>query len=1682
MAQEKLGRFRIQKLLGTGGMGKVYLAEDRELHQSVALKFLSHLDPASYEFFQEEVKLLARLSHPNLVKIFDFFSSTSQGGDFPSGPFFSMEYIPGQALQRPPKNLAAEQWIDVFVQLCQGLHYLHSRNILHRDLKPANVFLTSERQVKLLDFGLSAVPRSDSATTLPRGTMIYLPPEAFWGEYDAQSDLFALGVLFYEVLTGQLPYSKPLTQISKDFESPPPLKSFKPDLPDFFCDLIHRLLELNHAKRPHSALSLIRYINQHVEIPFPIIEEVGSQAIVQKVPLVGREKKIRQFQQAVESSLQEVRPRFLILRGPTGIGRTRFLEELKWGLQLKGIRFEASSDQTVVTRCQEWFGPMKGKALVLAFCDLQNWNSSALQQLQLLLSLVSRKEEAFLFILEFNDELISSPLNELLTFARSSVPQEEIVLQDLSEADAQQLVRLATLDAPIPDTVAHQIVEGAGGRPLLLLEAIRCVLSSGEGKVSPEKFRKFIPKNLKEVSDYRIKGLSQDAQTLLAIVLSHPQTVAISQALELWPHPTPRLEDALFELDQKGMIRPRSTPQGGLVLTHPSLRDAYLVALPSSLVLEAHRLWEKFFLQKISPDREIPGPDLIFLAEHAHQAGDHSVVKKFGMKVAELCVQQGQDLKALEWYQRLLKLAETPLDYSHTYANLAPLYFRLGRFDDALKAYDLWFQDRVDDETFLQKVKHRFYTGLVYYSAGQATQARQRLEESLKIGNSEKFPAHRPYHARAHMLLGALDRQAGAIQEAREHLRKALLLAEDIPILLGEIEQRLGTLELSEIHFEEAIVHFQQSFEWYRQAKRPQAEAIALDAIGLIYRDQGRLKEALPRIDAAIDLTQQCGEILQEAQYRENRALVFLDLGRYAEALEEMEEARGVLEALGKEEDKILIQIHHALLYGHLGNFEKSGKIIERLQQKLKSTEEPGVLSSFYLLSAEEATLARQYEKAQAYFQKGLTSEGAKKRNLDALSGWIGLCRCALHLTGSLEGIKDLEELIGSLSRIQGPIFSLWYAVLHDLQKKPHELKEKDFFDLLGRIQNCENPETRIDLYELLALRLKKAGLQTLPQRLRESCRVELDKIANPLPEELKMDFEKNRDLKSLDQTLSELMPSRSSPQESLPVSEKTGSDFLKPKISESRFRQYSEINRQLAQKIDLKEILERVMDAAIELTGAERGFLLLKNEKAKAKFLTGFEVKTARHLNQGSLEEDEFKFSMSAVKQAVNGGTYLLTDNAQLDPRFQEKKSVVQYQLKSILVVPLDIEGKILGAVYLDHRYQPQCFSEEDVVLLTAFASQAALAIQKAQMLLELQAAKKQLEQKVEDQAVKIETISGELAQMRDQLRYGYEEMVGQSPAMMKVFQLLDHVTETTIPVWICGESGTGKELVARSLHFNSPRKDGPFVSENCSAIPETLLESELFGHKKGAFTHADRDRVGLFEQAHRGTLFLDEIADMSLGMQVKLLRVLQEGEIRPLGTGKKIKVDVRLVTASNRDLNQWVKEGKFRQDLFFRINGLTIKLPPLRERKDDIPLLVDHIVKKVSREFNLKPSEVSDETFQALVHYSWPGNIRELEGVMRNALLFAKGRVITPEFLSFGEGLSGQGSTAMAKGGEASARSEEESEERQLILDALRRHAMDKEAVAKELDISLRSLYTRMERLNIPKKKTVLAKYLGI
>jgi len=248
---------------------------------------------------------------------------------------------------------------------------------------------------------------------------------------------------------------------------------------------------------------------------------------------------------------------------------------------------------------------------------------------------------------------------------------------------------------------------------------------------------------------------------------------------------------------------------------------------------------------------------------------------------------------------------------------------------------------------------------------------------------------------------------------------------------------------------------------------------------------------------------------------------------------------------------------------------------------------------------------------------------------------------------------------------------------------------------------------------------------------------------------------------------------------------------------------------------------------------------------------------------------------------------------------------------------------------------------------------------------------------------------------------KYGFDNIVGKSEKMKAVLELVTQAAETDSIVYICGESGTGKELIARNLHLASPRRDGPFVPINCAAIPETLLESELFGYEKGAFTGASKDKKGLFVRAHKGTFFLDEISEMSLSMQAKLLRVLEEGEFYPLGGGKPTKADVRVVAASNKNLEEEVEKGRFREDLFYRINVIRIALPPLRERKEDIPHLAKHFLKRISRKMRKEMAGFSPNALRKMLRYHWPGNVRELENTIESAVAMSLQNVVTQDLI---------------------------------------------------------------------------------
>ncbi|MFS8070439.1 MAG: sigma 54-interacting transcriptional regulator, partial [Byssovorax sp.] len=393
----------------------------------------------------------------------------------------------------------------------------------------------------------------------------------------------------------------------------------------------------------------------------------------------------------------------------------------------------------------------------------------------------------------------------------------------------------------------------------------------------------------------------------------------------------------------------------------------------------------------------------------------------------------------------------------------------------------------------------------------------------------------------------------------------------------------------------------------------------------------------------------------------------------------------------------------------------------------------------------------------------------------------------------------------------------------------------------------------------------------------------------------------------------------------------------------ERKLKRLLDINKKLSASLETGQILAWTVDSAIELTSAERGFVLLAAPVARPGEAEGsLAVAVARNLDPSTSGEAEMAFSRSIAERVIASGEPVVTLDAQGDQRFAGNASVHAMRLKSVVCAPIRGASGVLGALYLDHRFQRGLFDAEDVELLLGFADQVAIALTNArlhadlaQRTRELVQERQRIEELLRGQDAQIERLTEDVRRRQEALehRYDYSQILGRSAAIKALFRTLDRVIDTPVTVLVQGESGTGKELIARAIHFNGPRKAGPFVTINCGALPETLLESELFGVARGAFTGATRDREGLFVSARGGTLFLDELGEMPLGMQVKLLRVLQEREVTPLGSNATVPIDVRIVCATNRRLREDVAAGRFREDLYYRVGVVEIVMKPSPE-----------------------------------------------------------------------------------------------------------------------------------------------------
>ncbi len=476
-------------------------------------------------------------------------------------------------------------------------------------------------------------------------------------------------------------------------------------------------------------------------------------------------------------------------------------------------------------------------------------------------------------------------------------------------------------------------------------------------------------------------------------------------------------------------------------------------------------------------------------------------------------------------------------------------------------------------------------------------------------------------------------------------------------------------------------------------------------------------------------------------------------------------------------------------------------------------------------------------------------------------------------------------------------------------------------------------------------------------------------------------------------------------------------------------FRQLHAFSERLLGDYEIEQVLENLMDAAIEVTNADKGFLIL---------LEGNElrVKVARNLARQNIEDAIERVSDSIVAKVVKNKRPLIVSDALHDTEFNSAASVVNLKLCSVMCAPLMERGNLFGLIYVGNDKVVNLFEEHSLELLTIFAGQASLLLRNALLVNDL---------KLDNR---------ELRKQLDESRYG--EILGACAAMKDVYRKIDKIAGTDISVLVTGETGTGKEMLAREIHRRSARRTGPFVAINCGAIPENLLESELFGHVKGAFTGAVATRLGRFQAANGGTLFVDEIGEMPVHLQVKILRALQERMITKVGDNRAEAVDIRVIAATNKNLEEEIRKGAFREDLYYRLNVVNLHLPALRDRGEDVVVLARYFLSLFTREFAARTRGFTPNATVAMKKYGWPGNVRELENRVKKAVVLADKALVSAEDLELRpENLDPIMPLQLAK----------EEFQKRYINEVLERNNGNRTKTAKDLGVDPRTIFRHLE-----------------
>ncbi len=1008
------------------------------------------------------------------------------------------------------------------------------------------------------------------------------------------------------------------------------------------------------------------------------------------------------------------------------------------------------------------------------------------------------------------------------------------------------------------------------------------------------------------------------------------------------------------------------------------------------------------------------------------------------------------NLQALENYHasfgKFLKMKEEILE------KLGEFYHLIGeplRGLDCLKQALSVLQEGQGSVKLVSKLLGKI--GNIYVKLGEFDEAISNYQDGLRLLSQTNYIVEKT----------ALLNDLGSVYQRKQELSLALnYLSESIETLerekleiaqLAEAYRLTGVVYWMEGEYERSLSSYQKSGEIYRKVKDQKGEGMVLNNLGILYFDKGEPEQSLECLNQVLAISEIHNDTALLSSLYNNLSVSYIELCDWEKAEKMCRENLALREKIGSEEGIALalnnlgfINSQKGLLGLAYTYHQKARRIFERLNQRL------GIAKSSYL-------------QALVYYQKGEFVKGIKLleetiSTYRELSSKLGLAD-SLSLLGKIWLAKNQVEKAESCF---GEALGLYEEQKHNfgiaecLIGKIHiALTRNNFNEAEAFLSQVKKLLYESHNFYWQASFRKARGIYFHQRGLLEEALDELLEASKMLRRihskyELASTYvligeikQKQKHIKSSRQYLNqafllfrELQNTRMS--EAVENTIQSTGDLSA--IESDRLNTIYRFSSLVNEVFDTDELLRNSLDLAISLLGAERGAIILLNPLTH-----DLELKIVKQI-ETETKEDALNISKQVIAEVTKKEEPLVIEDAQMDSRVKRNMSVVMYNILSILCVPLKIRDQLIGTIYLDHRSIPNVFCKDDLEFMKAFGNLISAVLEKSQL---------------------YKRVSEELFQLRDEMmvKYSYPEVIGKGERMQEIFATVEKVANSKTSVLLVGESGTGKELVANLICRRSNRSDKPFIRVNCAALPESLLESELFGIEEKVATGVTF-RKGKFERAHGGTIFLDEVGDMSLSTQAKVLRVLQEREFERVGGNQTIAVEVRIIAATNMDLEDKIRHQTFRKDLYYRLNPITIKLPPLRERKEDIPLLTDFFLDKFAEENNKPKLKVAADVMAAFLDYPWPGNVRELSNVIAHGVLLSEGnlfsRKVLPLYLKTGKEFP-----KLFRGGKLVEILE--SVEKQIILSTLETCGWNQSRAAKKLGAPESSLRRRMEKLKI-------------